>query len=66
MRLLTHTCIAEDCQVWTQSEKMHLTLKRLEAPGNGEVWWGGSGNILLEMGEKEWDGKQSEGGPGWE
>ena len=20
---------------------MHLTLERLEAPGNGEAWWGG-------------------------
>jgi hypothetical protein len=27
---------AEDCQVWTQSEKMHLTLLKLEAPGSGE------------------------------
>ena len=23
------------------SEKMHPTLKRLEALGSGEVWWGG-------------------------
>jgi hypothetical protein len=22
---------------------MHLTLKILEIPGNGEVWWGGGG-----------------------
>jgi hypothetical protein len=22
---------------------MHLTLERLEAPGSGETWWGGSG-----------------------
>jgi hypothetical protein len=29
---------------------MHLTLKRPEAPGSGEVWW--DGNILFEM-EKE-------------
>jgi hypothetical protein len=32
---------------------MHLTLKRLEAPGSEEVWcgrgWGG-GDILVEMG----------------
>jgi hypothetical protein len=27
---------------------MHLTLKRLEAPGSREVWWGGG--ILLEIG----------------
>ena len=37
MRLPT----AEDLLVWVQSEKMHLTLKRLEAPGSLEVWWGG-------------------------
>jgi hypothetical protein len=29
---------------------MHLTFERLEAPGNGEVWWGEGGDILLEMG----------------
>ena len=27
---------AEDCLVLTQSENMHLTLKRLEAPWSGE------------------------------
>jgi len=34
---------------------MYLTLERLEAPGNGEVWWSGlgSGNILLEMGKED-------------
>lgn len=47
---------------------MHLTLKRLEVPGNGEVWWGGA--ILLETGlghegKEEWDEELSEGGPGW-
>jgi hypothetical protein len=25
---------------WLGSEKMHQTLKRLEAPGSLEVWWG--------------------------
>jgi hypothetical protein len=32
---------------------MHLTLKRLEASGNLEVWWGGGGNgdILVETAE---------------
>jgi hypothetical protein len=40
---------------------MHLTLKRLEAPGSGEVWWGG---ILVEMEEEVWDVEQSEGGVG--
>jgi len=32
---------------------MHLTLKRLEASRNREVWWGGGwgdGDILVEMG----------------
>jgi hypothetical protein len=30
---------------------MHQTLKRLETPGSGEVWWDGrGGDILLEMG----------------
>ena len=48
---------------------MHLTLKRIKVPGSGEVWWGGwwwGAGILLESGggEKEWDGEQSEGGPG--
>jgi hypothetical protein len=36
--------------VWTQSEKMHLILKRLRAPGSGKVWWGEGGEeILLEI-----------------
>jgi hypothetical protein len=29
---------------------MHLTFKRLEAPGSGEVWWSRGGDILLETG----------------
>lgn len=53
MRSQTHT--AEACRVWTQSEKMHLTLERLEAPGSGEV--GGGWDILLEMGGV-WDVEQ--------
>jgi hypothetical protein len=36
-----NTYTAEDYWAWVQSEKMHLTLKSLEAPGYGEVWWGG-------------------------
>ena len=32
-----NTCTAEDCQVCVHSEIMHLTLKRLEAPGSLEV-----------------------------
>ena len=46
MRPPTYT--AEGFWVWVQSEKMHLTLKRLEAPGNLEVWWGGG------MGASTW------------
>ena len=37
---------------------MHLTLKRLEAPGSLEVRWGGVGW------EEVWDVEQTEGG--WE
>jgi hypothetical protein len=33
---------------------MHLTLKRLEAPGSLEVWWGEGGDILVEMGVGVW------------
>ena len=45
---------------------MHLTLKRLEAPGSLEVWGVGGGNILVETGsgEEVWDVEQSEGGQG--
>ena len=35
-----NTYTAEDCLVWPQWEKMHLTLERLGASGNGEVWQG--------------------------
>jgi hypothetical protein len=31
------TYIAEDCMVWPQREKVHITLERLEAPGSGEA-----------------------------
>jgi hypothetical protein len=41
---------------------MHLTLKRLEDPESGEVWWGG--DILLKAGEVVWDMEQSNGRPG--
>ena len=40
---------------------MYLTLERLEAPGIGEVWWGGSegdGIILLEKWDEECDEEQ--------
>jgi hypothetical protein len=46
---------------------MQLTFKRLEAPGSGEVWWGGrvrSRDILLETGEEEWDEELLEGRTG--
>jgi hypothetical protein len=37
-----NTYTAEDCWVWFQSQKKHLSLKRLEAPGSLEVWWDGA------------------------
>jgi hypothetical protein len=46
----------EDCLVWTQSEKMHLTPLRLGAPGGMEIWWGvcvGGKDILLKRGGME-------------
>jgi hypothetical protein len=47
---------------------MHLTLKRLEAPGNLEIRWDGGwgGDIHVETGSREevWDVKQLEGGWG--
>jgi hypothetical protein len=47
-----NTYTTEDCRVWVQSEKMQLTLKRLNALGSLEVWWGGhvGGDILTETG----------------
>ena len=44
---------------------MHLTLKRLEAPGSLEVRWGGGwGHPRGDRsgGEEVWDVEQSEGG----
>jgi hypothetical protein len=45
---------------------IHLTLKRLEDPGNLEVWWDGVGTSMLRQGceEEVWDVEQSEGGSG--
>ena len=46
---------------------MHLTLKRLEAPGSLEVRWGGGWGIHVETGsrgEERWDVEQLEGGWG--
>jgi hypothetical protein len=37
----THIHQRTACGVWVQSEKMHLTLERLEVPGSLEVWLGG-------------------------
>ena len=45
-RPLTHT--AEDCLVWSQWEKKHLTLERLE--WGGLVGFGEEADILLETG----------------
>jgi hypothetical protein len=45
---------SEDFRVRVQSEKMHLALKILEAPGRLKVWWSGwvvgGGDIIVEMG----------------
>jgi hypothetical protein len=47
------TCIqAEDCLACPQSEKMHLTLKRREASGSGEAWWGGDMLLETQQGRK--------------
>jgi hypothetical protein len=46
---------------------MHLTLKRLEAPGTLEVRWEGGGGIHVETGwggEEVWDMEQMESGWG--
>jgi len=32
-----------ECWFWTQQEKMHLKIKRLESPGSGGVWETGDG-----------------------
>ena len=65
MRPLTHI---QQRTAWSGlSERNHLTLKRLEAPGSEEAWWGGVGwdgdggqdrYFLSEMGvscEEEWN-----------
>jgi hypothetical protein len=58
MRANTYT--AEDCWVWTQSEKTESSLKRLSEWG-GLVWWG----HLLRNGKKGiWSVKQLKDGPG--
>jgi hypothetical protein len=40
-------------------EDAHLTLKKLEVPGSGEVWW--ERGILVET--EVWDAEQSDGRP---
>ena len=53
---LPDTHIVEDFQVCVHSEMMHLTLKRLEAPGSLEVRWGAETSLWrLGVGEKVWD-----------
>jgi hypothetical protein len=67
MRSPTHT--AEYCQVWVQSEKMHLTLKRLRALGCLKVGWGrvweglavGGAFSCRQGGEEVWDVEHSKG-----
>jgi hypothetical protein len=58
-----NTYTAEDCWIWVQSQKMYLSLKRLEAPGSLEFW---CRDILVEMWDREevWDGQWSEVEPG--
>ena len=45
---------------------MHLTLKRLEAPGSLEVMWGGGWDIHMEMGMRRrygmWNSRRVEEG----
>jgi len=54
-----------DFWFWTQSWKMHLTLKRLEAAASGEIWWGmGGGHPCGDEREEVRDVEQSEGGQG--
>ena len=47
---------------------MHLSLKRLEAPGSGEAWLGGDILLETEVGGREevWGREWLEGRPGGE
>jgi hypothetical protein len=57
-----HTHTVEESQVCVHSEMMHLTLKRLEAPGSLEVRWGGGEDIHVETGwggQGMWDVEQN-------
>lgn len=60
------TYTAEECWVYTQSEKMCLILKRLEELGNGDVFYdrgegGKVGTSLWRQKEEVWDMEQSVG-----
>jgi hypothetical protein len=67
------TYVGEVYPVWRQWEKMCLNLKRLEAPGKGELGAGG-GSTLSEARERrdrmsgkeeeKWDERQGGGGMG--
>jgi hypothetical protein len=46
MRPPTHI-YQRTAEVWVQSEKMHQTLKRLEAPDGLEVWLHGFNSLFL-------------------
>jgi hypothetical protein len=56
----TNTHTAEDFLVSVHSERMHLTLKRLEAPGSSESGGMGGGDIHLKtrIGEEGWGVEQ--------
>jgi hypothetical protein len=45
-------------QVWVQSKKIHLTFKRLEAPGSLKVWLSGCWVVWTSSGDS---GGQGEG-----
>jgi hypothetical protein len=44
---------------------MHLTLKRLEAPESGEVWWGGVGRQGRRYGMRNSWRADQEGNNDW-
>ena len=45
---------------------MHLTLEKLEIPGNGSGWVVGTSLGDQGQGDELWDGEQSAGRPGEE
>jgi hypothetical protein len=57
------TCVAENCFVWPQWDRMHLILWKLDAPGKkdasggecGRCWWEGRGELFQRHGgRREW------------